>query len=96
MDDGNVFEFGAVQGGKEPSEDGADQLPQNDYTIITEDDLEFDATGFLIFTTHHLAIMQDAGNGKGAIPVLVFPFHRIKFAGLSELINMEVTDDEEV
>lgn len=87
MDD-NVFEFGATNNDKTPTEE--DRLPAHNYTIITEDDLEFDATGFLIFTTHHLAIMQDAGNGKGAIPVLVFPFHRIKFAGLTELLSDEV------
>lgn len=71
MDD-NVFEF--VKGGKDAA---ADKLPENSYVITTMDNEEFYGTGFVIFTTHHVAVMQEIGE-KGAVPVLVIPLVNVK------------------
>lgn len=83
-DDNNVFKFGAVKGGKDTTEEKT-EIPVNDYVILDIDDHEFYATGFLIFTPHHLAIMRD--NGAGAIPVMVMPIGRVKAA--------EIFDEED-
>lgn len=74
-DDDNIVNFNQVQGGKAADADG---IPENDYVIVDVEGNEFYATGFMIFTPHHLAIMADTG--KGAIPVLVMPLARVKFA----------------
>lgn len=79
----NVFRLGAVQGGKD-----TDSIPEDNYVVTDIDGMEFYATGFMIFTPHHLAIMKD--EGRGAIPVLVVPIGRVRAAELSE----EVDDDE--
>lgn len=83
-DNDNIVPFGAIKGGKGdgPDETVDDGIPINDYIITDIDNQEFAATGFLIFTSHHLAIMRD--NGKGAIPIMVFPIDRVKVAELYE------------
>lgn len=81
----NVFKFGTVNGGK--SEEPDDKIPHNDYVVVDIDDNEFDINGFLIFTPHHLAIMQDSG--AGAIPALVLSIGRVKVAGLASVFDAE-------
>lgn len=76
----NVFKFGAVKGGK--VEEDKNEIPVNDYVIVDVDHQEFYATGFLVFTPHHLAIMRDFG--VGAIPVLVMPIGRVAAAEIYE------------
>lgn len=79
-DDTNVFKFGAVKGGK--PEEEKNEIPVNDYIVLDIEGQEFAATGFLIFTPHHLAIMRD--DGAGAIPVLVMPIGRVVAAEIYE------------
>lgn len=81
----NIFKFGAVTGGK--SEEPDDKIPHNDYVVVDENNNEFEINGFLIFTPHHLAIMKD--EGVGAIPALVLPIGRVKFAGLASVLDAE-------
>lgn len=88
-DDNNVFRFGAVQGGKAAKEEEEKRIPENDYVVVDIDDQEWFASGFLIFTPHHLAIMRDTG--EGAVPVLVLPILRVK---ASELVEPEFDEDE--
>lgn len=84
MDDdetNNVFRFGSVNGGKGGS-DAESSIPINDYVLTDVDNQELYATGFLVFTSQHVAVMRDYG--KGAIPVLVVPLDRTKYAELVE------------
>lgn len=74
MDNDNIITFGQVKGGKTEAE--AEKLPTALYTIVDIDDQEWDATGFCIFTTSHIAIMKETP--QGATPVLVVPLHRVK------------------
>lgn len=83
----NVFKFGAIPGGKSEDEAPEDKIPHNDYVVVDNEDNEFDINGFLIFTPHHLAIMQDGG--QGAIPALVLPIARVKFAGLASVLDSD-------
>ena len=62
-------------------------IPQNDYVITDIEGEQLYASGFLIFTPHHVVIMRD--DGKGAIPSLVVPLFRVSYAGL-------VDDEEEL
>lgn len=70
------------------SGDGEDRLPQNNYLIIDVDGYEYEGVGFVIFTTHHVAIMRD--DGKGAVPVVVVPLGRVRCC---EIIDDEVEDE---
>ena len=78
----NVFKFGAIESSK-PKED--DAIPQNDYVVVDIEDVEYEVSGFLIFTPHHLAIMTDVGGGP--IPGLVLPIGRVKTAVLLSVIE---------
>lgn len=55
-------------------------IPTNTYRIVNIQNEEQIATGFLLFTSQHVAVMRD--DGKGAIPVLVLPLNMCKFAEL--------------
>jgi hypothetical protein len=83
----NVMPFGAIQGGKQDTEQ---KLPQNNYVLEDVNGDAYPATGFLIFTTQHVAVMKDTKDG--AIPVLVMPLTLLKVA---ELVEEYVGDDEE-
>lgn len=86
-DNDNVFRFGTVTGGKGTSEAAADDgIPTNKYVITDIDHEEYFAEGFLIFTSHHLAVMRDFG--KGAVPILVLPINRVAAS--------EICDPEEI
>lgn len=56
--------------------------PENDYVICTVDGDELYGTGFLVFTSHHIAVMRDIE--QGALPVLVVPLDKVKFAEIVE------------
>lgn len=75
----NIFRI--VQGGatEEPS---SDDLPVNHYVITDIENDEFFGTGFLVFTSQHVAVMKETP--KGAIPALVVPLNRVKSAELIE------------
>lgn len=82
----NIFKFGTITGGKEVEEQEDTKLPpQHDYMVVDLDDNAFEVNGFLIFTTHHLAIMKN--DGDGVIPALVLPFERVKAAGLTSVFD---------
>jgi len=81
MDD-NVFQLGQIKGGKPE----ADQLPNNEYLIVDKNQDEHYHKGFLLFTSQHVAIMQDRNDHT--IPVFMMP--------LAELAFLEVVDDEEI
>lgn len=80
MDNDNIVSFGTVKGGKDTSDEN--RIPTNDYVVVDMDDQEYVVNGFLIFTSQHLAIMRNSGDG--AIPVLVLPLNRVKLAVLDE------------
>ncbi len=79
-DDNKVFRLGSVKGGKNDGEDHS--IPVNNYVITDIDDDDFFGTGFVIFTAHHLAVMQDSS--AGAVPVLVMPINRVKICEIIE------------
>lgn len=81
----NVLPFGAPRAKTSEAETG-DKFPENNYVITDIDNEDFFARGFLIFTPHHCAIMNDLGSG--AVPILVVPLNRVKIAEM-------VTDEED-
>jgi hypothetical protein len=58
-----------------------DKLLNSTYIITTLDD-EYTSEGFAIFTSQHVAIMRDTGNGP--IPVLLVPLAQLKALELVE------------
>lgn len=84
-DDKNVFTLGSVvKGGK--TENAEPDFPINDYVVVDIDDDYWYATGFLVFTPHHITIMKP--DPLGAVPDLVIPISRVKAAQI-------VPDDDE-
>lgn len=63
-------------------------IPESEYVIVTHADAnnpegrEYFATGFLLFTSHHVAIMRDTG--LGALPILVVPLANVLMAEIVE------------
>ena len=82
-DDNNIFRLVSEQA--PAAEDTT--VPVYDYFIVDTDGNEHFASGFLLFTSQHIAIMRDTD--KGALPVFVIPLGNVKFAELAE-------DDEEI
>lgn len=78
MTNDNVF--GIVQGGKGEAED--QKFPVNVYAIMDQDHTEHLHSGFMIFTSQHLAVMRD--DGHGAIPIFVIPLQNVKYAEVLE------------
>lgn len=82
----NVFQIGAIRGGK--TEEVASEevtFPINDYTVVDVDGSDWYATGFLVFTPHHVAVMKKTG--QGAVPGLVIPINRVKAAFIDEDVS---------
>ena len=75
----NIISF---QGGKKDEK----TLPSAKYCITTMQNEEVYGEGFLVFTTHHVAIMRDTG--EGAVPTIIVPLVNVNFA--------EIIDDEEI
>lgn len=88
----NIVKFGAIQGGKTETPAKEDDLPQNTYAITDVDGVTVFCDGFLVFTSHHIAVMKDLGD-KGAIPAMVFPLSMVKCA---ELVEPGEDDTEEL
>lgn len=80
-----MAEMYTIDGGKTGNQD-TQKIPVNDYAVITMSGQEFYATGFCIFTSHHIAIMRD--DGDGAVPVLVVP--------LNNVAAVELVEDDEI
>ena len=79
MSDDNIIKFGAIDGGKEADED----FPSHPYIIIDIDDNEYEYDGYLIFTSHHVCIMEDGG-ARGPVAGLMLPLHRVKVAAMAD------------
>lgn len=73
-----------------PQNNNGPSIPESDYVIINHQGEEMFATGFLLFTSHHVAVMRDTGNG--ALPILVVPLTAVAYAALVE----DDDDDEEI
>lgn len=72
-DDNNIIKFGSIEGGKS----GDKEFPANPYVIVDIDDIEYDCEGYLIFTTHHVCIMEE-GDENGPVTALMIPMSRVK------------------
>lgn len=84
MDDDNIVKFGQIQGGK--TEDLEPEVPSNQYVIIDVDREEYYHEGFLLFTSQHVAIMQERkGN---TVPVFMMPLNMLRV--------VEIVDEEEI
>ena len=57
-------------------------LPFHDYRVVDIEGKTYLASGFLIFTTAHVAVMRDEGNG--ASPILILPLVRLAVAELAD------------
>jgi hypothetical protein len=68
------------------------EIPVSDYCITDTNGEEFYASGFLLFTSHHVAVMRDTG--AGALPVFVMPLGLVHVAEIME--DDEQTEDEVV
>jgi hypothetical protein len=62
-----------VPGSKEQS------IPESPYVIVDNEDIEHYGNGFLIFTSHHIAIMKELP-GLGALPIALVPIGNVKYA----------------
>lgn len=77
-DDNNVYRFGAIQGGKPEATES--EFPSYPYSIRDVEDEEHYAEGYLIFTSHHVCIMEDTP--KGPVTAFMIPIHRVKDVAL--------------
>ena len=82
MNDDNIVKFGSVQGGKQE-----DKFPSHPYAIIDIDGDEHYAEGYLIFTSHHVCVMEEGDNGP--VTALLVPLERTK------LVSLLAEDDED-
>lgn len=80
MSNDNVF---TLHQGEKKSE-----LPSYPYVVEDIDGLVFSEEGFLVFTSQHVAVMRDTGE-TGAIPVLVVPLNRVRYAAIDEEVDEE-------
>lgn len=76
LDGGKLEAMNPGAGDDEPG------IPQNDYVIVDIWGEEHFASGFLLFTSQHVAVMRDQGDG--ALPIIVFPLGNVKYAVLDE------------
>lgn len=63
-------------------------IPQYEYRLNFTNGEYAQAFGFLVFTSQHVAIMRD--NGEGAIPILVSPLGTVQYANIVEETNEEL------
>lgn len=78
--DDNVIKFGSHVGGNK-TPDAKEEFPAYPYVIVDIDDNEYFYDGYLIFTTHHVCIMEDGGE-KGPVTGFMMPMHRVKLVSL--------------
>lgn len=81
----NVVKFGSIQGGKAKDDK---EFPSNPYVILDVDDEEHYYDGYMIFTTHHVCIMQEGDDGT-PVTAFMIPMHRVKDVSLA--VEDEVT-----
>lgn len=81
-EDNNIVKFGQVQGGKMTAVD-EDHVPTSPYVIVDNKGREFYHEGFLLFTSQHVAIMQEQTPGN-PIPVFMMPLGNLDFAEIVE------------
>ena len=81
MDD-NIVQFGQVKSGKSD-----EKFPSHPYAIIDIDGDEHYAEGYLIFTSHHVCVMEDSDNGP--VTAIMVPLERTK------LVSLLAEDDED-
>lgn len=79
MSDDNIIKFGSLPGGKSESTD-KDKFPSHPYVIEDVDGDDHFATGYLIFTSHHVCIMEEGDNGP--VTALMVPLDRVKLVYL--------------
>jgi hypothetical protein len=82
MDNDNIFQLIS----KTPETAEPDEPLDFDYVIIDRQGNEHYHSGFLLFTSQHIAVMRETP--KGALPVFVIPLDQVYLAELIE-------DDEE-
>lgn len=78
MSDDNIIQFGSIQGDKKADK----EFPSNPYLIVDIDDNEFYYDGYLIFTTHHVCIMEEGDDDNGPVTGFMIPMHRVKLVSL--------------
>ncbi len=77
MNDDNIVKFGSVQGGKSD-----EKFPSYPYVIEDIGENEYYAEGYLIFTSHHVCVMEDSDNGP--VTAIMVPLDRVKVVGLDK------------
>jgi len=65
---------------KEPKVETVNDKSDNEYVIEDIDGNTYWGEGYLIFTSHHVAIMR--GDDEGTVPVMVVPLARVKVASM--------------
>lgn len=87
----NVFSI--LDGGKSNEELPvvSDGIPQNTYVIIDSEWNEHFASGFLLFTSQHVAVMKDTE--QGALPVFLMPLAFVHHVELIEDGDVEFIED---
>lgn len=80
-DDNNIIRFGSIDGGRQEEK----EFPANPYVVRDVDDVEHYYEGYLIFTTHHVCIMEDGDNGP--VTGFMIPMSRVKDVQLVEAID---------
>lgn len=78
MSDDNIISFGTIKGDKADKE-----FPSRTYVIVDVDDIEYEYEGYLIFTTHHVCIMEEDGDNN-PITGFMMPMHRVKLVSLAD------------
>lgn len=81
-EDNNIVKFGHIQGGKTTIIDD-DRVPTSPYIIVDIKGREFFHEGFLLFTSQHVAVMQEQTPGN-PIPVFLMPLVNLDFAEIME------------
>ena len=71
--------FRTIDGGAptapSPTEPEEKKISEHTYAILDINGQEWLTSGFLIFTSHHVAIMRETD--EGAVPVFVMPLDRV-------------------
>lgn len=81
MSDDNIIKFGSIPGGKQEVP-ATDKFPNHPYVIEDIDGQEHFAEGYLIFTSHHVCIMEEGDNGP--VTALMIPLFRVKLVSILE------------
>lgn len=80
-DDNNIYRFGAIDGGKTEEK----EFPAHPYVIFDIEGDEHFYEGYLIFTTHHVCIMEEGPDGP--VTGFMIPMNRVKHVELLETVD---------